>query len=417
MNRFHTIVLPLVLFSVPVRADNWPAWRGPQGTGVSTERNLPLTWGPKENIRWKVALPAPGNSTPIVWGDRIFLTQALDGGKRRALVAFQRSDGKKLWQEEVPCETKETTHRQNPPCSASAVTDGMAVYAHLGSAGVLACDLDGKKLWHRDLGPLLHRWGNSSSPILYKDLVIVFHGPGEPTFLTALDKRTGKTVWKKDEKAINSPIFGCWSTPLVIQVGKRDELILPLPGERIGGEGEFKAYDPATGKELWSCKGLGNEIYAMPVVSPTYDLIVGISGHNGPLMAVRPGGEGDVTATHRAWRMAGKNPQRVGSGVIHEGRLYVANEPGDVECLDAKSGEVIWKEKLNGMLWGSMLLSEGKLYVTNLEGETCVLEAGPKFRLLARNQMKEETYAALAASNGELFLRTYGHLYCIERPK
>jgi outer membrane protein assembly factor BamB len=383
---------------------------------VCGERNLPLTWSETQNVRWKTALPGPGNSTPIIWGDRVFLTQALDGGKRRAVIAFRRADGKQLWQQELACPVEETTHKQNPPCSSSPVTDGDAVYAYFASAGVVAYDFQGKKRWHRDLGPLLHKWGNGGSPILYKDLLIVLHGPGDAAVLHALDKRTGKTVWKQEETAINSPIFGSWSTPVVLRVGERDELILPLPGDKIGGDGEFKAYDPATGKELWRCKGLGNEIYAMPVVSAQGDLIVGISGHNGPLLAVRPGGSGDVTASHRAWRVAGKNPQRVGSGVLHEGRLYLSDAPGQVECLDARTGQVIWNERVEGNLWGSMLLADGKLYVTNLEGTTFVLAAGPKFQQLAKNEIRETTYAAPAASNGELFVRTYQHLYCIKRP-
>ncbi len=415
--RARVALVLLVLLSAPAWADNWPAWRGPQGTGISGERGLPLTWGPKQNVRWKVALPAPGNSTPVVWGDHVFLTQALDSGKRRALLAFRRGDGKLLWQRDVPCPVKETTHPQNPPCSASPVTDGSAVYAHFASGGVVAYDFHGKRLWHRDLGPVLHRWGNGSSPVLYKDLLIVFHGPGEPAFLTALDKRTGATVWKSEETAINSPVFGSWSTPVVVRVGGRDELIMPLPGDRVGGDGEFKAYEPATGKELWRCRGLGNEIYAMPVVSAAAGLVVGISGHNGPLLAVRPGGKGDVTATHQLWRVAGKNPQRVGSGVLHEGRLYLADAPGDVECLDARTGKAIWKERLGGTLWGSVFLAGDCLYVSSLEGTTFVLAVGPKFRLLARNELGEPIYAAPAAADGELFLRTYGHLYCIGQAK
>src|SRR5262245_1593016 len=213
MYRVTALLFTCLFLGTPAGAENWPAWRGPHASGVSGEHELPLTWGPADNVRWKVPLPGPGNSTPVVWGDRVFLTQALDGGKRRALIAFRRTDGKKLWQGEVPCPVQETTHPQNPPCSASPVTDGQGVYAHLGSAGVLAYEPGGKKLWHRDLGPVLHRWGNGSSPVLYHDLLIVFHGPGEPAFLTALDKRTGKTVWKAEERAINSPVFGSWSTP------------------------------------------------------------------------------------------------------------------------------------------------------------------------------------------------------------
>lgn len=395
---------------------NWPAWRGPDGRGIIDHDDIPLTWDARKNVRWKVALPGPGNSTPIAWGDKVFLTQALDGGKRRALIAFDRKDGKKLWQREVPCVIIETSHKQNPPCSASPVTDGQAVYAHFFSAGVVAYDLDGNRLWRRDFGPVVSRWGNGSSPIIYKDLLILFHGPGEPSSsLIALDKRTGKTVWKSDETAINSPVFGSWSTPVVVRAGERDELIMPLPGERIGGEGMFKGYDPTTGKTLWTCHGLGNEIYAMPVVGDKADLVVGISGHNGPLLAVRPGGQGDVTASHKAWQQSGKNPQRIGSGIIHRGRLYIADAPGFIACLDAPSGKTIWRERLGEQLWGSLLLAKDRLYVTSLEGTTFVLAAGPQFKLLARNEVREPTYAALAPAGEELFLRTYENLYCIRR--
>lgn len=417
MTRFRTCFIVLFVVTSATWADNWPAWRGPGGLGITQEESVPLTWGPKKNIRWKVALPGPGNSTTIVWGDRVFLTQSLEGGKRRAMIAFDRRDGKKLWQQELPCAVEETTHPLNPPCSASPVTDGKTVFAHFFSAGVVAYDFAGKKLWHRDLGPVLSRWGNGSSPILYKDLLILFHGPGEPSFLIAFDKNTGKTVWKSDETAINSPVFGSWSTPVILRAGQRDELIMPLPGDKINGEGYFKAYDPATGKPLWTCSGLGNEIYAMPVVSSKADLVVGISGHNGPLLAVRPGGNGDVTATHRVWQQTGKNPQRVGTGMIHEGRLYIADAPGFVECLEAETGKTIWKERLGEQLWGSMLLAKGRLYLTSLEGTTFVFEAGPAFKLLAKNEMREPTYAALAVSDGELFLRTHHGLYCIQQTR
>jgi len=414
MCRITSATILLVAVN-PLLADNWPAWRGPRGDGVCDERGLPLTWSPSQNIRWKVPMAEPCNSTPIIWGDHIFLTQGLDKGKRRAVMALDKKDGKKLWQREFACATAETTHPQNPPCSGSPVTDGKAVYAWLGSAGVVAHDFAGKELWRRDLGPIISRWGHGSSPILYKEFVIVFHGPGEPsTFLTALDKKTGKTVWKTDEKSINSPVFGSWSTPIVVAVGKRDELIMPLPGDKVGGEGMIKAYDPDSGKELWVCKGLGTEIYAMPTVSESRDLVVAICGHNGPFVAVEPGGKGNVTDTHRKWRIAGKNPQRVGSGVFHNGRFFMADATGVVECIDPKSGEAVWKERLEGTLWGTILRAEDRLYVSNLEGTTYVLKAGPKFELLAANKMGEPIYAAPAVSNGEIFLRTYQNLYCIK---
>ena len=403
------------IFAAPLLAENWPAWRGADGSGVSREKNLPLTWSAAKNVRWKVPLPEGCNSTPIVWGHRVFITQGLNGGKRRAVIAFHRDTGKKLWQRELPCAVKETTHRQNPPCSASPITDGQAVYAHLGSSGVVAFDLAGKQLWHRDLGPVLHRWGNGGSPVLYKNLLIIFHGPGTPSKLMALDKRTGKTVWTSQETPINSPIFGSWSTPVILK-GKRDELVFPLPGAKIKGNGWFKGYDPATGKALWQCDGLGTEIYAMPVVAPGGGFVVGISGHNGPTMAVRPGGKGNVTATHLLWRTQQKNPQRVGSGIIAAGRLYLANANGTLDCLNAMTGELHWKERLGGNLWGSMLLAEGRLYLSSFDGNTFVVRAGEKFELLAENKLAEPLYAAPAASQGALFLRTYKHLYCIANP-
>ena len=403
----------VLLLSTPLYAENWPSWRGSDGNGISMERELPDRWSATDNIRWKIPLAEPCNSTPIIWDEHIFLTQGLDGGRRRALIALDRKTGDTLWQRDLECNVEETTHPQNPPCSSSPVTDGKSVYAQHGSAGVVAYDFAGKQLWHRDLGPVLHRWGNGSSPVIYKNLLIVFHGPGEPSRLLALDRSNGKTVWKSEEVGINNNIFGSWSTPVILQASGRDELIMPLPGAKIGGPGWFKSYNPATGDVLWQCDGLGNEVYAMPIVGIGSDVVVGISGHNGPTMAVRAGGNGNVTASRRLWRTEMKNPQRVGSGVIHKGLLYLADATGIVQCLESETGEVIWKERLGGNLWGSILLADRKLYVSNLEGDTYVVRPGRKFELIAKNSVGEPTYSALAPSGGELFLRTHKHLYCI----
>lgn len=420
MIRFCACVLLLNFATSPIYAANWPAWRGPNGDGVANEKDLPLTWSPTQNVRWKIALPGPGNSTPIIWGDRIFLTQALDGGKRRALMAFSRADGKLLWQKEVPCSVKETSHRQNPPCAASPVTDGEAVYAHFGSAGVVAYDFQGKELWRRDLGPLLHVFGNGASPTLFGDLLIVYHGPGEPTFLAALNKRTGEIVWKKNEVALNHNLFGTWSSPTLVRIGDRHELLMLQPGEKVGGDGWIQSYDPATGQELWRCVGLGASIYPSAVASADGGLIVGASGFQGPMLAVRTGGKGDVTASHLLWRHASGNPQRVGSPIVYDGLLFVSDvhsRDGRAECLDVRTGKAHWKETLSGTLWGSILRAGDRLYMANLEGKTFVLRASPKFELLATNDLAEPTYAALAASDGELFVRTYKHLYCISAKK
>ncbi len=413
MRRIMLAWIIAVFVTSSVSAENWPAWRGADGTGISQERNLPLHWSDKENIRWKVPLPEPCNSTPIIWENHVFLTQGVDGGKRRVLIAIDRTSGESRWQRELVCETEETSHRQNPPCSSSPVTDGKFVYAYLASSGVIAFDFAGKELWRRDLGPVLHRWGNGGSPVIYKDLLILFHGPGDPSILYALNRQTGQTVWTSQETDINSNIFGSWGTPFVLHTDKRDELILPLPGAKIGGVGWFKAYDPDNGKMLWQCDGLGNEVYAMPIVGKAGDVIVGISGHNGPTLAVRPGGMGNVTESHRLWKTETKNPQRIGCGIIHGDHLFIADATGIMECLVAKTGELVWKERVGGNLWGSILLADGRLYVSNLEGDTFVVNASDKFEVVAKNSIAEPTYAALAASNGELFLRTHENLYCI----
>lgn len=416
--RLRILILCAIAgIALPARADNWPAWRGADGNGISREKGLPLSWSNSENIRWKAPLAEPGNSTPIVWDDRVFLTQALEGGKRRLLIALDRKSGETLWRQEVPCDVQETTHAQNPPCSASPITDGKVVYAYFASGGVLACTLEGKRLWHRDLGPVLSRWGNGGSPVLFGNLLVVFHGPGEPSILYGLDRESGKTVWTSEETPINSPVFGSWSTPVIVRSGDRDELVMPLPGEKVGGPGWFKGYDPASGKTLWQIEGLGNEIYAMPVYDAASQVIVGVSGHNGPMLAIRPGGSGDATATHRLWRTETKNPQRVGSGVIHGEHLFQADATGILQCIAVKTGEPVFQERLGGNLWGSILLADGKLYVSNLEGDTYVVRAAPKFELIAKNSVAEPTYAALAAAHGELFLRTHNHLYCIAGDK
>ena len=407
------VVVVVVVMAATAMAENWPAWRGADGTGISTEEGLPVEWSGTTNIRWKIPLAEPCNSTPIVWGDQIFLTQGFDKGKRRALIALNRKSGETEWQQEVTCDVEETSHAQNPPCSASAVTDGKVVYANFASGGILACTLAGKRLWQRDLGPVLSRWGNGGSPILHGKLVIVFHGPGTPSILYGLDRETGKTVWTSAEAAINSPVFGSWSTPVVVRADDHDELVMPLPGEQINGPGFFKGYDPANGKTLWQIDGLGNEVYAMPILGDGGRVIVGVSGHSGPTLAIRAGGSGNVTETHRLWRTESKNPQRVSSGIIHDGHLFLADATGILQCLKAETGESVFQERLGGNLWGSILLADGKLYVSNLEGDTYVVRAAPKFELLAKNSVGEPTYAALAPAHGELFLRTHQHLFCI----
>jgi outer membrane protein assembly factor BamB len=398
-------------------AGNWPAWRGPEGDGRSPEKDLPLKWSTTENVRWKVALPEPGNSSPVVWGDHVFLTQALDHGTRRAVLCLDRADGKLLWQKETTFKEKETTHKDNPYCSASPVTDGERVIASLGSAGLVCYDFAGKELWRKDTGKMEHIWGNAASPVLYGDLAILWVGPGERQVLLAVNKKDGKTVWEHEEPGGKSdaerPYVGSWSTPLVARVGDHDELILGVPEK-------LKGFDPKTGKELWSCDGLHNGdgdqlVYTSPVYGD--GIAVAMAGYGGASMAVRAGGSGDVTKTHRLWYHP-RNPQRIGSPVLLDGRVYILSDNGTAECLDLKTGEDVWKEdRVAGSTWGSMVAAGSRLFVTDSDGDTLVFAVGPKYELLAKNSLGETVRASIAVSDGDLFIRTYQHLWCIGAKK
>jgi outer membrane protein assembly factor BamB len=394
-------------------ADNWPQWRGPEGTGQSKEKNLPVSWSDAENIRWKVPLPGPGMSSPIVWGNRIFLTQSLDReGKKRALICFDRKDGRQLWQRVTDFSGKESTYEgEKHYCSASPVTDGERVVASFASAGLVCYDLEGKPLWSRDLGKCEQIWGTAASPILYQNLVIHNFGPGERTFLIALDKRTGKDVWKIEMPGkfgeTQPDWMGAWSTPLISRASGRDELIMSWPGE-------IRAYDPKSGKSLWSSKGLGPLVYTSPLATP--ELVVAMSGFGGPAVAVRRGGDGDLTDSNRLWREE-KAGQRIGTGVIVGEHLYRVNENGVAECLEVKSGKVVWSERVTGTTWSSLTYADGKLYIGSQRGEVAVFAAKPVFEVIAKNAMNERMQSTIAISNGDLFIRTYDHLWRIGSTK
>jgi outer membrane protein assembly factor BamB len=428
VSRLSTLLVLLVA-ALPGAADNWPAWRGPDGQGHSPDKDLPIQWSRTANVRWKTPLPDEGNSSPIVWGNRVFLTQATErvdwppkppsGGpasaRRRSVLCLDRASGEILWQRDTIYEAKESTHSTNPFCSASPVTDGERVIASMGSAGLVCYDFAGKELWRTDLGKFEHIWGNASSPILYGNLAILWCGPGERQFLLAVNKASGVKVWEhlqpggasgKDGKWI-----GSWSTPLIARVSDHDELILGVP-EKV------KGFDPKTGTELWSCDGLSKLVYTSPVCSAS-GIVVAMAGFHGPALAVRAGGKGDVTRTHRLWLQGEKNPQRIGSAAIVGEHAYILNDNGIAQCLELQTGRDLWEQKrlTTGSTWGSMVAAGNRLYVTTRTGETFVLAASPKFEQLAVNALGEPVYASMAVSDGEFFIRSYKNLWCISDKK
>jgi outer membrane protein assembly factor BamB len=396
----------------------WPAWRGPAGTGVCLETNLPLHWSATENVRWKAPLPEPGQSTPVVWGERIFVSQAVEKGNRRTLLCFDRADGALRWQVGVAYAGDEPSHPSNPRCSSSPVTDGERVIVWFGSAGLYCYDFEGRELWHRDLGEQRHIWGNASSPVLHGDVCYLNFGPGQRTFLIAVDKRTGKTRWHVDEPGGDSgeerpgrdkpPWIGSWSTPILIQSGNREELVLSWP-KRVA------AFDPQTGKEFWTCSGLNPLVYTSPIYQD--GIVVGMGGYGGMALAVRAGGAGDVTETRRLWHHP-KTKQRIGSAVIAGQSIFILDDPGVAECIDLKTGRRLWEERLMGKSarnssWSSMVLAGDRIYVVNQSGDTFILRASPTFEVLATNSLAETTMASIAPSDGNLFIRTHRHLWCI----
>lgn len=385
----------------PGAEGQWPRFRGPSGQGLTGAKALPVHWDKDgRGILWRVRVPTSGNSSPIVWGERIILTGATPDGRERSLYCFNRGDGRLLWARQAPSKEPEPgVWHKNGFASPTPVADGERVIAFLGSCGLVCWDFDGKLLWHYDALRFRTTHGTGSSPLLYKDLVIFAHdqNQAESVFL-ALDKRTGKPVWKgKRPKAMT------WSTPSVVRVGDRDELI-------FAGAETVKGYDPLTGKELWSLAGPTHEVIPMIVVGK--ELLYSASGRNGPTIGLRPGGSGDVTATHLAWRTVRGGPH-VPSPILLDGRLYTVNDTGIATCLDAETGRLIWQARIHDRFSASPVEGGGLLYFPAESGVTYVLKAGNRFQIVAKNDLGSPILASIAVVGNRLYLRTQDELVCI----
>lgn len=408
------LLCALCAWPSPLWAANWPSWRGPTGDGATEETNLPLEWSATSHVKWKTPLPGPGNSTPVVWGDKLFLTQASDDGRRRNLICFDKKTGKELWQSGIVCSDHEPTHATNPYCSASPATDGERVVVSFGSA-VYCYDMDGKEQWHRsDLGTQRHIWGNASSPVLAGDRVFFNFGPGEKTVLYCFDKKTGRTLWQHDEPGGNAGEgggknwIGAWSDPLLRKVGGRYELIMTYPGHVC-------AFDPKGGEELWTCDGLTKLVYNSPLFAD--GAVIAMCGYGGSALAVKAGGSGNVTESNRLWHLP-KVAQRIGSGVVYQKHHFILTDGGIAECRDLKDGKLVWSERCKGpgataQNWSSLVRSGDRLYAVNQGGDAFVFRADPaKFELLATNSIGEKVIGSIAVSDGWLFIRSHQHLWC-----
>ena len=420
MNRLVIILVLLIASPVVPSAENWPQWRGPSLNGLSGEKNLPVKWSATENITWKLALPAWSGSTPIIWGDRIFLNVAEALNKRDGdnlfLWCVDRNNGSVLWKR--PLGGGNHQERKQNMSTPSPVTDGQTVWVMTGTGVLKAFDFSGRELWARDIqkdyGRFGLNWGYGSSPLLYGDalFVQVLHGmrTDDPSYLLRIDKATGKTVWRVERPTnarMESP--DSYTTPALLRYGTTTEIVL-TGGDVVTG------HDPATGKELWRANGLNPDndpnyrIVASPVVHG--DLIVAPTRER-PMLVLKAGGRGDISKSHVLWSF-GNGPD-VPTPVTDGTYLYVINDRGIMWCLDPKTGKEIYgRQRLApGTYSGSPVLADGKIYVTNEDGVTSVVKAGPAFQLLGTNDFDDYTLSSPAISDGQIFIRTQKHLYCI----
>jgi outer membrane protein assembly factor BamB len=420
MKSQHWILGCLVVarLATPVSAGDWPAFRGPHGDGTADASQAPTTWSATENIRWKAKLPQPGNGSAIVVGDRVFVTSAEDAeGHLRSLYAFDLQAGRELWKRTVAFDRTMPTHKTNPYAGTTPASDGKVVVAWHASAGLHCYDLEGNPRWQRDLGEFKHIWGYGTSPIIDNGRVILHSGPGVRVFLAAFDLLSGKTLWEQQEpvdgdgsQTSDKRYFGSWATPVITKVGDQRQLLLAMPTRLIG-------YDLATGKPLWWSEGLrhkgGDLAYSSVLVAGDVAFVTG--GFGGPAMAVRLGGSGDVTSTHRLWKTE-KNPQSIGSGIVVDGLVYRPNAgPGTLQCIDPKTGDVLWEHRAAGdNQWASIVLAGGLAYATAQNGTTVVFRPSPtKYDEVARNELNEHTNATPAIVDGAIVIRTFENLVCV----
>jgi len=422
----------LFLVGLTAAAQNWPSFRGPEASGIADGQHLPVKWDAAKGagIAWSTPVPGLAHSSPIVWGDRIFITTAIsskpDASFKRGLygegdasddvsvqrwrvLCFQRDTGKLLWEQTAyEGAPKEKRHMKATYANPTPATDGRVVVAYFGSQGIYAYDLEGKPLWKRDLGRVNagaydlkdYEWGTASSPILYKDMVIVQCDQQEGSFLIALDRASGKTVWKTERDELPS-----WGTPAIFAGKTRTELV-------TNGSNAIRGYDPMTGKELWKIGGSSKITAPTPVYSG--DLVLVASGRRpeAPIFAIRPGPGGEAAV---AWHKEQRGPY-MPTPLIYGEYLYILGNGGIFDCYVFKTGEEVYRQRIEHQgsgFSGSPVASDGRIYLPSEDGDIFVVKAGRQFELLAKNEMGEPLMATPAIASGKLIVRTQHRLWAI----
>jgi outer membrane protein assembly factor BamB len=396
------------LTALPLHAHDWPEFRGPTGQGLSPARNVPTRWSATENIAWKTSIPGSGWSSPVLVNKRLYLTTAkpTEGSGSLSLLAIclDAQTGQIIWSTEVfHPESGSSLHKKNGYASPTPLIRDGRIYVHFGHLGTACLDLAGKVQWKQESikYPSVH--GNGGSPALAGDLLIFScDGLSDPV-VAALDRRSGEVRWKTPRQNEAAPKKFAFSTPLLITNAGRAELISP-------GAGGTYAYDPVTGRDLWHVKtGTGFSVVPRPVFA--HGLLFVNTDYDFPkLFAIRPGGTGDVTATHLAWQI-GRGAPSTPSTIVVGDELYFVSDAGIATCVDAKTGQVHWNERLGGGFSASPVFADGRLYFQNEEGVGYVVKAGKTYELLAKNELGERTLASYAVDDGSLFIRSAEHLF------
>ena len=419
LRHFPVVCALLGFLHAAARAENWPSFRGPTGQGISSEKNLPTEWGPDRNVLWKVPVPGEGHSSPIVWNHFVLITAALDGGTSCHVMAFDRDSGKQRWDVEVFDQNTPRKQERNSLATPTPVTDGQRVYAFFGGGGAAAVDFSGKVVWTNTDNHFYSQHGLGSSPILYKDLLLMpwdhsikegpdlkvgWQTPWDKSYVWALDKNTGRERYK----AMRGMSRIAHMTPNVIEIDGKPQLI-SAAGDVVGG------FDPDTGERIWWVRSGGEGTTPSPIFGD--GVVYTSSGFptNEPYAAIRAfrlGGKGEVTKQNLIWEQK-RNVPMIPSLLLAERLLYAVKENGILQCMEPSNGEIVYTERLEGTYSASPVYADGKIYVTNDDGNTTVIRPGREYKVLAENDLNERTQASMAVSDGRLFIRTAKNLYCI----
>ncbi|MBO35692.1 MAG: serine/threonine protein kinase [Verrucomicrobiales bacterium] len=417
-------ILALCSFvSISLMAENWPGWRGPRGDGTSLEKGVPVKWSATENVAWKMKVPGRGHSSPVIWGDRVLLASCLPEKEQRILLCLDRRTGRELWRRVVVKSGLETLHRLNSRASGTPATDGKLIFATFmkidgrkvpapnvgaarlitpGTIVVAAFDMDGRQKWNVEIGEFISAHGFNSCPVIYEDLVIINGDHDGKSYMAALDRETGKVRWKvKREHGIRS-----YGTPIIRKVGGRNQMVL-------AGSKAVTSYDPDTGRQHWTVDGPTEQFVASMVFDGSHFFVTGGFPER-HILAIRPDGKGNVTETHIAWR-ARRGASYVPSPIVVGKYFLVVADSGVASCFLAKTGERLWMERLGGGHSASTISAGGLVYFVSDKGVTSVVKPGPKFEVMAKNEIGELVSSSPAISQGQIFIRGEKHLFCVGR--